>query len=585
MATTEQLLRLSTRGAIVRMVNDENGTFFDGSPRGPLTISPPLSLGGLRTEVEIGIRRQLAGDDLLPFPGELVFRYNRLDIEFNLGGKLSGFRPPMPTSTQVLLDEMTRRTGIRFETEDFVLEDINRSNGAPYVLRAKPESLRWVGEIAVVLIDLVDLDTFIEGGLPSSPQSLSFNSPVARTPDNQPYLNATAHHRALEAVPLNSVVDSIDHPLFHFLQKTVGPLGTYLRDSVSPWVVELEPSSYNAQGAVLLSRDTILDNLNPLVPTAHRMARVRLGHLDAAYGDKDLLIPYATVNFDDSQFTPMARFKVSAVVNASNGTPWNRYLNSLPAPSVITSLPNGLDLRFSGPDEWVANASTPGPTNLYNAVVQYNGTPRAYDMRSFHPECNRVIVFTVSDHNTAYQGNLTFHYRAPIMIDEDMPDAVLGSTYVHDFNPSEGVGPYTMTRVSGDLGPNHVLGADNRVSGPTNALGRFSVVYDVQDSSGVTVRYSLSYRAVVGPIVVSGTPPAATAGEPYEFTFTVSGGVPDYSYQLFDTGGGSGLSLPNPFVPRVVGTLSGSPGSRSYALEVTDSQGTITTLSFSINVE
>lgn len=585
MATTEQLLKLSPRGAIVRMINDENNTFFDGSDAGPLVISPPLSVGAIRTEVEISVRRRLSGNDGLPHAGQLAFRYNRLDVEMTLSGKLNGFRPEMPTSTQVLLDELTRRTGIKFDLEDFILEDIIRSNAAPYLLKAKPESLRWVGDLEVMLIDLTDLASYIPGGLPSQPISLSFKGPAINTKDYQPYLNATAQWKDIPALALNSAVTSLSHPLAQFLQKTVGPVGEFLKESTSPWVVSAGAAQYNLRDAVLVSKDESVANLNPLVPAANKALRVRLSSLDTKYGSKDLLVPYAAIDFNTSQFNNRPRLKQAAVVNASNGTPWNKYLNSLVAPSVITSIPGTVDLRISGPDRWVANPSVPSPTNLYNAVVQYNGSRRAYDVRPYFEQCNRIIVLTVSDHNTGYQGNIAFHYRAPVMINEVMPDAVLASPYVFDLAPSEGVGPYTITKISGNLAPGHTLGADHRITGTSTVANRYSVVYDVQDSIGTKVRYTLSYRVVIADITVSGDPPAVARGTAYNFTFQVAGGVPDYFYRLIDPMGSSNeISLVSSSNPTINGVFGGNAGTRTYVLEVTDSRGVVFTRTFSIQV-
>lgn len=584
MATTEELLKLSSRGAVVKIINDENDTFFDGSDAGPLVISPPLNLGGERTEVEISIRRKLSVDDGLPYQGKLAFRYNRLDVENTLYGKLSGFRPPMPTSTQVLLDELTRRTGIKFEAENFILEDIIRNNAAPYVLKARPESLRWVGSMEVTLIDLTDLATYIPGGLPSGKQTLQFTAPTWRTRDQMPYLNLTPFRKELEALVEGSQVTATSHPLFSLIAKSVPSFGAYLRDTTSPWKVQTSAGTFNLRNAQLVNKAELIGNLNPLVPAATVAARVRLSDLDTSFGDKDLLLPYAITDMNNSQFNDVPRLKATAVVNASNGTPWNKWLNSLVAPSIITSLPNGLNLRFSGPDLWVANANTPSPTNLYNAVVQYNGSRRAYDIRGYFAECNRVIVLTISDKNTAYQGNLTFHYRAPIMINESLPDGELGSDYDFDLAPSEGVAPYTITRVSGALAPEHTLSADHHIQGPSTQTGNFRITYDVKDASGTVVRYGLDYRVVVGILRVVNTPPAATRNQPYEFTFQIKGGIPAYTYRLINNSGGTELSLPSPFSPRVVGTFTGNAGTRSYALEITDSQGSVATVSFTITV-
>lgn len=584
MPTTEELLKLSSRGAVVKIINAENDTLFDGSPAGPLVISAPLNVGGVRTEVEITVRRAVSVDDRVPYQGRLAFRYNRLDVESTLYGKLDGFRPAMPTSTQVLLDELTQRTGIKFETENFILEDIIRSNAAPYVLKAKPESLRWVGSMEVQLIDLTELSTYIPGGLPVGTQTLELTPPPTRTRDNMPYLNATAFRKELEALVDGTTITATSHPLYTLIAKSIPVAGAYLRDSVSPWKVQAGATAYNLSGAQLINKAELVPNLNPLVPAANVAARIRLGALDTLFGDKDLLIPYALTDFRDSLFNDVPRLKATAVSNASNGTQWNKWLNSLVAPSIITSLPNGLNLRFSGPDLWVANANAPSPTNLYNAVVQYNGSRRAYDIRGFYSECNRVVVLTISDKNTAYQGNLTFHYRAPIMINETMPDGELGTDYDFALAPSEGVAPYTITRVSGALAPDHLLTSDHRIAGPSVQTGNYRINYDVKDAAGTLVRYGLEYRVVVGPLRVVNTPPPATRNQPYEFVFEIKGGVPAYTYRLINNNSGSELALPSPFTPRVTGTFTGAAGSRSYALEVTDAQGAVTTHSFSITV-
>lgn len=584
MPTTEELLKLSSRGAVVKIINAENDTLFDGSPAGPLVISAPLNVGGVRTEVEITVRRAVSVDDRVPYQGRLAFRYNRLDVESTLYGKLDGFRPAMPTSTQVLLDELTQRTGIKFETENFILEDIIRSNAAPYVLKAKPESLRWVGSMEVQLIDLTELSTYIPGGLPVGTQTLELTPPPTRTRDNMPYLNATAFRKELEALVDGTTITATSHPLYTLIAKSIPVAGAYLRDSVSPWKVQAGATAYNLSGAQLINKAELVPNLNPLVPAANVAARIRLGALDTLFGDKDLLIPYALTDFRDSLFNDVPRLKATAVSNASNGTQWNKWLNNLVAPSIITSLPNGLNLRFSGPDLWVANANAPSPTNLYNAVVQYNGSRRAYDIRGFYSECNRVVVLTISDKNTAYQGNLTFHYRAPIMINETMPDGELGTDYDFALAPSEGVAPYTITRVSGALAPDHLLTSDHRIAGPSVQTGNYRINYDVKDAAGTLVRYGLEYRVVVGPLRVVNTPPPATRNQPYEFVFEIKGGVPAYTYRLINNNSGSELALPSPFAPRVTGTFTGAAGSRSYALEVTDAQGAVTTHSFSITV-
>lgn len=529
MATTEQLLKLSTHGAVVRIINDENGTFFNGGQTGPLKISPPLDIGDVRTEVEITVRRSVSKNDKLPYAGQLTFSYNRLDVTRNLSQKLAGFRPGLPTSTQVLLDELSARTGFHFETSDFVLEDIIPINANPYYLKAKTESLRWVGSVAVPLIDSIDLGTYIPSGLSAGSYPLALDPLTTTSVDTQPYLNATAWRSDLTDLTLNDPVVDDGHPLLAFLAKTVPSLGRYLTDGVSPWVITPGSAAYNVKGAQLIGKDESLAGLNPLVPTATHVARVRLSTLDTAYVSKDLLIPYAKTSFDGSLFTNQPRLKATAVINASDGTLWRAWLNTLSNFTTIQTLPPGLNLRFSGPDQWTADANAPSPTNLYNAVVQYNGSYRSYDLRGSVPDMNRILILTVSDTNTAYRGNLTFHYRAPIVINEILPDGIVGVDYDFDLNPRDGQAPYTFTLVDGYLAPDHLIDASAHVVGQTTDVGNFNATFDVRDASGAVVRYTFNYRVLLAPLFIEGTFAPATVGVPYLSELTLSGGDGNYS--------------------------------------------------------
>lgn len=528
MATTKQLLELTPDGAIVKMVNDANGTFFDGGETGPLVISPPLNVGGLRTEVELTIRRRISRSEKLPVQGKLAFRYNRLDVEGTLLGVLAGFRPSMPTSTQVLLDELTARTGIIFHPEDFVLEDIYAANATPYTLRAKPESRRWVGELPVTLIDLVDLASYVAGGLSGGPFTVALHSPPTSTKDNQPYVNATTFRKMLDDVPLNTTVTSLTDPLAQFVVRTVPKLGEFLREGPSPWQVSTTAGPYNLRGATLIAKDESVTGVNPLAPGATRAVRIRLSALDTAYGQKDLVIPYATPDVASTGYTAQPRLKSAAVINTSDGTYWNVWLNSLTAPSVVQSLPAGMNLLISGPQAWTADPAIKSPTSLYNAVVQYNGQRRSYDMPPFYGHCNRVIVLTLSESNTAYKGNVTFHYRAPIILPETLPSGTVTYNYDFDLTPSEGVGPYLTRIVSGKLAPGHQLLGTHRIAGPTTTAGTHNVTIEVTDSRGVKVLYNYRYTTVLGQLLIMGSAPQAQVGEDYAYDFSLKGGSGEY---------------------------------------------------------
>lgn len=582
--TTEDLLKYSVRGAIVTMVNAENGTFFDGGEAGQLVISEPISVGGRRTEVELSIRRRVSKIDALPYAGKIAFRFNRLDVSGTLSGTLAGFYPPLPTSTRILLDEMTKRSGIVFEDDDFVLEDIIRSNAAPYVLKAKRESLRWIGQMEIPLLNLIDLQQLVRQGMGSQVPQLDQSRQLVAAEDNQPYLNATPLLERLDAILLNSPVVDTTHPLVDVVRGVVPELGQYLQSSPTPWDVRSGNSGYNLRGAMLVSRDVAADNANTINPALNLTATVRLAAADTMYLSKDIVIPYARLSFGSSDFDDAPRLTTSAVINASDATAWNAWVNSLQVGTLITSLPAGMDLRWSGPEQWVANAAAPSRTNLYGCGILYNGPRRGYDPSPYYNRCNRVLALAMSLSNTAYRGTYIIHYRAPIILNEVIPNIVAGVPFDFDFNPTEGQAPYTVRHVSGSLPPGLSIGSDNHLTGTVQVEGNYSFGVEVTDGRGVKVGYTYSTLSRIAPLVISGLPTAARIGQPYSFSFTVSGGVPPYDFNIASGSLGPGLSLPDLRQPTISGTPQAPAGTRTFIIEVNDARSVSATTNASLTV-
>lgn len=93
--------------------------------------------------------------------------------------------------------------------------------------------------------------------------------------------------------------------------------------------------------------------------------------------------------------------------------------------------------------------------------------------------------------------------------------------------------------------------------------------------------------AIVGPMSLTGVPPTGTAGQPYSFTPTVTGGLPPYTFSLANAGnpgvtGTFGLSL-----DYTTGTLSGTPTAgtaTSPTIQVVDSTGATKSTAFPITI-
>lgn len=210
MDTTQLLLTHPPREAVVMMLNIENGTNFTIDDI--LVSAPAAVVGAKNTEVTLSVRPSRGKNDYLPYGNmaPIQFKYNRLNVAQHFNGVLGGLDIELPTSTQILLDEITRRLGQEFVLDDIVLEDISRRNATIYKLRAKSESLRWYGEMAVAVGGVIDLDDFLSTISPATLGPINNRIPYATVNAVNPGLNLTALQDEIKAIPLNT--PSQDNP-------------------------------------------------------------------------------------------------------------------------------------------------------------------------------------------------------------------------------------------------------------------------------------------------------------------------------------------------------------------------------------
>ena len=284
MNTTELLLAHDPRDAIIMMLNLENGTNFHVNDF--IVSDPTPTEDSPNTEVQIRVRDSYGRFDELPYinDGPITFRYNRLDVGSFFNGVLGGYTTELPTSTQTLLDEITARVGQQFVLDDIVLEDISRENVNAYRLRAKAESLRWIGEMPIVVSGMLQLDDYLNELLPNALGTLS--NAVRFAPANavQPSLNATTIQRAL----LDSTLDQpaqnggvlpqlLSQVLHHPTQASFrAPLyeNAYFENGLVGW---------NTVGTVLFDAENpgrvTLQTTAPDLTRIYRNLKVTAGHL------------------------------------------------------------------------------------------------------------------------------------------------------------------------------------------------------------------------------------------------------------------------------------------------------------------
>ncbi|HEU5003864.1 MAG TPA: putative Ig domain-containing protein [Actinomycetota bacterium] len=170
---------------------------------------------------------------------------------------------------------------------------------------------------------------------------------------------------------------------------------------------------------------------------------------------------------------------------------------------------------------------------------------------------------------------------APPVFTADTPTtpASAGTAYSYSFTASGSPAP-TFSLTSGTLPPGLTLNATGVLSGTPTTGGTYSFVVKASNSAGSATTPSLGITVNQAPAFTADSPPNASAGAPYSYTFTASG-FPAPTFAL-NTG-----SLPTGLSLSPGGVLSGTPttgGSFTFTVKATNSVATATTPSLTIQV-
>lgn len=564
------LLGLKPRDAIIRMINNENGTTF---PFEAFEVSGPTVISGRQTKVTVTAIPSSSDEQDNPYSGSIEFTYNRLDLADQFTGLLSNFRPPMPTSTQVLLDELTRLTGIVFDLDDIVLEDIVTSNAAPYRIKAKAESLRWVGYVDATVLDVLDLQPYLDTLLPTNTPRLGTLSEAPTLTGqliNAPLVNISPYREEITQLYLN--VPAQANPLLQWLVKQAVPMpGSRIDQGYANWVCVPSPAPFNLYNAVV--RDIYYDggSVNPAAPDLDSYIEVVLDPAMCT-NFQDPLMRLGFRQQSETTFSYHPRLTQVAVVSDTDATAYNLFYNSLQVGTVLKELDPYWQYLTTDGRAWVASDGAPGPTSLYDAVVQYNGQLRPQDLPPEKLDLNRVVVVTLSENNTAYRGNLSIYYRAPIVMPATLPTGYLDVAYNVSL-AAEGLnGPFSYALVAGAFPDGHAIDpVTGVVSGLAKETGSFKPTIEVTDVNGTKVRYSYTYVIGIADIAIVGKAPPPQVGVPYSYEYQISGGVGPYTLDLDSGALGAGLSMDR-INHRIIGTATGT-GYKTFVLRATDSRG------------
>jgi hypothetical protein len=173
----------------------------------------------------------------------------------------------------------------------------------------------------------------------------------------------------------------------------------------------------------------------------------------------------------------------------------------------------------------------------------------------------------------------TLHVKCNIMIaPETLPSPTCSTPYDETLTASCGTAPYTFSALPGTLPAGLTLFPSGKVLGIPMAPGGSTFTVTVMDAKGCTA--SRSYTVVVNPqlTILPPTLPNGVVCEPYVQPITPSCGTPPYACSVVAGALPPGLTLTSC-------VISGTPtkaGAFSFTVRVTDSQGSTTTLPYTI---
>lgn len=194
--------------------------------------------------------------DELPYRGRTDIRWKRLNLGLFFGFDLD-IPLQLPTDTVQLLAELQRRTGLRIDQSDVVLENIDWPAARRYKLKARPDSMRWYGEVEIVVMRLINLVKILPPpvGLESLGEELDPDHWVLEYGGD---LNGNRFAHVWSTTPVPRVVDdSFDN------QRLVVAFQNVLiqHRSLTRWVLQEAVVANNLYGAVVIDAGPVPDHL------------------------------------------------------------------------------------------------------------------------------------------------------------------------------------------------------------------------------------------------------------------------------------------------------------------------------------
>lgn len=183
-----------------------------------------------------------------------------------------------------------------------------------------------------------------------------------------------------------------------------------------------------------------------------------------------------------------------------------------------------------------------------------------------------------------------FYWETPdiVLLPATAPAPNYGSGYTFRITVSGGTSPYTVTLDSGSLPTGLTFTGDNAgatISGTPSAYGTYTFTVKAVDYHGYVG--SQTYSFTVGApviIILPSTIPGATAPANYNTTFTASGGIAPYTFNVLSGSLPTGLSLSSAGVLSGIASGADTAVTYNFVLRATDSVGSVGTQSYSVTI-
>lgn len=181
-----------------------------------------------------------------------------------------------------------------------------------------------------------------------------------------------------------------------------------------------------------------------------------------------------------------------------------------------------------------------------------------------------------------------FYWETPdiVLLPATAPAPNYGSGYTFRITVSGGTTPYIVTLDSGSLPTGLTFAGDNAgatISGTPSANGTYTFTVKAVDYHGYigTQSYSFTVGAPVITILPS-TIPGATAPASYSTTFTASGGIAPYTFDILSGVLPTGLTLSGAGVLSGIAAGADTAVTYNFVIRATDSASSVGTQSYTV---